>query len=203
MKRSSKIVIAAITATGVILGTASLVSAQGGWGGNCNRANPMQGYGPMGPQGYGPMHSPGYGPGMTGCPLQGGQGFAPGMGPGCAGKGGAAGMRQRFADMGGAPGAKQTAQLARVKEQLKITPEQESAWSAFEEANEFRATARAERLQQRQAMSTASVDERVKLMRQRVSHMTVMADAIENLSAVLTDEQKALFGQINPMGRRR
>ncbi len=69
MKRSSKILLAAIAATGITFTAVSWVSAHGGWGGNCYRNNPMQG------QGYGQMNPQGYGPGMGGCPMQSAKGY--------------------------------------------------------------------------------------------------------------------------------
>ncbi|MES9856277.1 MAG: Spy/CpxP family protein refolding chaperone [Sedimenticola sp.] len=197
MKRSSKILLAAIAATGITFASISWVSAQGGWGGNCNSANPMYG------QGYGQMNSQGYGPGTGGCQMQGAQGYAGPMGQGCAAK-----HQHRFGKGGGnhnggmqrGSGMKSATRLETLKAQLQITAEQEPAWSAFEGAMSLKSAARANRSQQRGAMMSLSIEDRVNLMREKASHMTAMADAIGNLNATLNDNQKALFNRMGGMG---
>ncbi|MEJ1296585.1 MAG: Spy/CpxP family protein refolding chaperone [Candidatus Sedimenticola sp. (ex Thyasira tokunagai)] len=200
MKRSSKILLAAIAATGITFTAISWVSAQGGWGGNCYRNNPMQG------QGYGQMNPQGYGPGMGGCPMQSAKGYGAngGQGAGCATKGRHGhGGGNKFGGMQGGPGANSATRLEALKTQLQITTEQEPAWNAFEQAIANKSAAMGNRSKQRGAMMSLSVEDRVKLMRERAGHMTVMADAISNLNTTLTEDQKALLSRMGGMGRLR
>ncbi len=103
--------------------------------------------------------------------------------------------------MQGGPGANSATRLEALKTQLQITTEQEPAWNAFEQAIANKSAAMGNRSKQRGAMMSLSVEDRVKLMRERAGHMTVMADAISNLNTTLTEDQKALLGRMGGMGR--
>ncbi|MES9905086.1 MAG: Spy/CpxP family protein refolding chaperone [Sedimenticola sp.] len=200
MKRSSKIILAAIAATGLSLAAVSWVSAQGGWGGNCNHAGPMQGQG----YGYGTMNQQGYGPTQGGYAMRGMHrgGYSNSMGAGCAAKGRHShGGGKQSGGMSGNRGANSAARLEALKGQLQITAEQEPAWKAFEEVMQNKATMMMERQKMRGAMGSLTVEERVKMMRERAGRMTAMADAVSNLNATLNDNQKAMLGRIGGMGR--
>jgi len=184
MKRVTKIAIGVATALTLGLATA-VVSAhpQGygpGWG-----MGQGQGYGPgagMGPgQGYGPGYGPG--PGM-------GRGMGHWGGPGAMGMG-----PQGY----GNPGAMADARNAYLKNELKITPTQESAWKAFADQRKQQAEAMQAWRTTVQGSAQATAPERLELhnqiMKKRQEQAEKAAAAFKELYAVLTPEQKALADQ--------
>lgn len=139
-------------------------------------------------------------PGATGGPGA-GRG-AMGYGPG-AGRGGH-GMRHHGAGAGRGgmwsnPAAAVEGHLAALKVELKITPDQDTAWQAFTtKARQQAETMIARRAQMRsQAPATTPsaperLAQRTEFAKQGVASMEVMSAAVKDLYAVLTPEQKAL-----------
>jgi len=157
----------------------------GGWGGGHRGAGMMHqggGYGP-GMMGYGGPQG-GYGPcAAAGAPCE---GFGPGA---AAGAGPVARMEQR---------------LSYLKNELKITPDQESAWNAYaEQAKTQASTMEAFHAQAPAAAQspTERIEQRTARMNLRAKQMTAMSAAVKDLYAVLTPEQKAV-ADLNFGGRR-
>lgn len=166
----------------------------GGWGGGYRGAGMMSqggGYGP-GMMGYGGPRG-GYGPGAAaGAPCQGyGPGAAAGVGP-------EARMEQR---------------LTFLKNELKITPDQEAAWNAYAENAKAQAvTMEAFRAQSPAAAQSPAerIEQHADRMNLRAKQMTAVSAAVKDLFAVLTPEQRAVadqyfggrrFSQAGPRGR--
>ncbi len=152
-------------------------------------------------------HPYGYGPGWGGGYMHGygaGQGY--GMGPGMmGGYGPGYGMGPR-AMFGGNYGNVDE-NLARLKEQLGITPKQDAAWQAFtKSAKEQSESRQAWFAKMQQARSAGSAPEflaqRTEFMKQRQAEAEANAAALKNLYAALTPEQKAIadrsFGGYGP-----
>ena len=148
----------------------------GGWGGGQRGAGMMAqggGYGP-GMMGYGGQRG-GYGPGATaGAPCE-------GFGPGAA--------------AGAGPVERSEQRLSFLKNELKITPEQQSAWNAYtEHAKAQAATMEAFHAQPAAAAQTPAErsELRAERMNLRAKQVTAMSAAVKDLYAVLTPEQKAV-----------
>lgn len=183
MRNTRKILVGAIAAA-ALAASSALVYAQpagpgAGWQGWPGAAGgPGAGFGPgagRGPMGYGPGAGRG-GPGMMH------------YGPG-AGRGG----------MWSNPAAAVEGHLAALKVELKITPDQDSAWKTFtDKARQQADTMIARRTQMfSQAPTTTQsapdrLAQRTEFAKQRLAAMETMTAAVKDLYAVLTPEQKAL-----------
>jgi hypothetical protein len=173
------------------------------------------------PQGYGPGYGPGNCAQAENCPQGAGPG-ARGFGPGMMGNGPGAG-RGGHGMMGNGPGADHAGHgmwsnpaaavagyLASLKVELKITPDQDNAWKAFEAKAKAQADTmiarRAERLAQAPTANQTAPERlalRTERMKQGVASMETMTAAVKDLYGVLTPEQKALADQQlarGPMG---
>jgi Spy/CpxP family protein refolding chaperone len=159
------------------------------------------------PAGFGPGNGPcafGGGPGMMGGGWGGGP-MGPGMGYGPRGggygPGAAAGLGPRggFGPGAGAgPVANQEARLAFLKQELKITADQETAWNAYAaQAKAHAATMETFRAQP--PVTAQSADERIaqraEIARLRAEQVKAQSAAVKDLYAVLTPEQKAVADQ--------
>ena len=86
--------------------------------------------------------------------------------------------------------------LARFKEELKITSDQESAWNAY--AEKTRSNVKDMRDQMQAAMHDPAetaperFDRHIELMKKRLANFESMDDALKGLYAALTPEQKAV-----------
>ena len=148
----------------------------GGWGGGYRGAGMMSqggGYGP-GMMGYGGPRG-GYGPGAAaGAPCQ-------DFGPGAA--------------AGAGPVARTEQRLSFLKNELKITPDQESAWNAYaENAKAQASTMEAFHAQPPAAAQSPAerIEQRAERMNLRAKQTTAMSAAVKELFAVLTPVQKAV-----------
>lgn len=184
MKNTRKLLVGAIAA-GLAVGTAIAWAA------------PPAGFGP----GSGPCAFGGAGPGMMG----GGWGGGP-MGPGMMGGGprggygpgmmGGWGPRGGFGPGAGAgPVANQEARLAFLKQELKITAEQETAWNAYATQAKARATTM-EAFHAQPPVTGQTAEERI-AQRANVAKLhseqaAALGAAVKDLYAVLTPEQKAI-----------
>jgi len=130
----------------------------------------------MGPCGQGmmgdvpPCMGAGPGPGMMG-------GMGPGMG-------------------GGNMAANVEARLSAVKAQLKIAPEQETAWQAYADKVKEQAQRMQTLRESRPGASMNGPDRqafRASMMRQRADEMDTIAQASRGLYATFTPEQKTVF----------
>ena len=85
--------------------------------------------------------------------------------------------------------------LARLKDELKIMPNQEGAWQAYSDTMK-QTMQRPARDNQNQARPQLSAPERmarqIERMKQRTAKMETMAGALQNLYAQLTPEQRAI-----------
>jgi Spy/CpxP family protein refolding chaperone len=131
-----------------------------------------------------------------------GWGGGPGMGPWGGGmhhhmmgwRGGPGGP-----GFAGGPGFSPEARLAALKTQLKIAPEQESAWGAYETEVKRHAEARQALRAKISATPAQSAPERMSqradFAKVRAANMEAMSGILKNLYAVLTPEQKTLADQ--------
>jgi protein CpxP len=140
----------------------------------------------------------GGGPGHGGRSAE-GQGYGPGAGRGGMGPG-----------MWSNPAAAAEGYLAALKVELKITPDQNTAWQAFTS----KAKAQAESMPARRAQMFAQMSaanqsaperlaQRTELAKQHIGSMEAMTAAVKDLYAALTPEQKAIADQHlarGPMG---
>jgi Spy/CpxP family protein refolding chaperone len=160
---------------------------------DCAYGGPAAGYGPRGGQGPGA----GYGPGA-------GRGHGHGMmghGPG-AGRGG-------FGATGN-PAAMVEGHLAALKVELKITPDQESAWKTFTDKARKQSETMIARRDQNFAQKPAAdvpaperLAQRTEFAKQRIASMESMTTAVKDLYGTLTPEQKKIADQVlarGPMG---
>jgi len=186
MKNTRKILVGAIAAA-ALAASGALVYAQpagpgAGWR-DCPYGGPGAGYGPgagRGAMGYGPGAGRGaMGPGMMD------------QGPG-AGRGGPGGMWSN-------PAAAAEGHLAALKVELKITPDQDSAWKTFTDKARQQADTmiarRAQMFSQAPATPQSAPDrlaQRTEFAKQRMANMETMTAAVKDLYAVLTPEQKIL-----------
>lgn len=215
MKSTRKIWIGMLAAAG-LAAAGSAVYADPPWGyggGGCAfgvSGAPMGGggYGP-GMMGYGGGPRGGYGPGMMGGGPRGG--YGPGAcgqgGPGSAacdgtGPGGGYGAGPRGGYGQGAAGAGPTerveARLAFLKNELKITADQEAAWNAYAAQAKTQAeTMAAFHAQGPIAAETPAerIEQHAARMRLRADQAQAMSGAVKELFAVLTPEQKTIANQ--------
>jgi hypothetical protein len=84
--------------------------------------------------------------------------------------------------------------LAELKTTLGITPEQESAWSAYTEALKGKAEVIASHRQVMHGPTPVSADQRLNFHQQGLEQMQRLNTATRNLYAVLSPEQKARAG---------
>jgi len=163
-----------------------------------------RGAGAGGPMGPGMMHhGGGHGHGMMGHGHGRGHGATataprPGFGPAAAAAGPVARTEQR---------------LSYLRNALKITPEQETAWNAYAEQAKARASSMQALREQRPAVSQSTIErieQRAEHMNLRAKQVTAKSAALTKLYAALTPEQKAVadlhFGghrssQAGPHGR--
>lgn len=87
---------------------------------------------------------------------------------------------------------------ARLHEQLKLTPQQEGAWTAFMEATKPRQAPMSDAAKaERQAMASMNAPERMEKMlghaKDRLARMQQHLDALKTFYAVLTPEQQKIF----------
>ncbi len=128
------------------------------------------------------------------------------MGPGMMGRGPGAGRGGMWSN----PAAAVEGHLAALKVELKITPDQDTAWQAFTaKARQQTETMPARRAQMFAQMSATNqtaperLAQRTEFAKQRIAGMETMTAAVNDLYAVLTPEQKALADQHlahGPMG---
>lgn len=198
MRNTRKILAGVAIAACLAVGTAIVDAAPpGGFGpgaGGCafNGAGPGAGAwggGPMGPgmMGYGG----GYGPGMMGY----GGGPRGGYGPGMMGYGGGYGPG---AAAGTGPVEHMDARLSFLKDQLKITADQQAAWDAY--ATQAKAQATTMQAFHSQPFPTAQtpaerVEQHADRAKLRAEQMKAMSAAVKDLYAALTPEQKAVADQ--------
>ncbi len=139
-------------------------------------------------------------PGATGGPGAGRGAMGHGPGAGRSGHG----MKHHGSPTGRGgmwsnPAAAIEGHLAALKVELKITPEQESAWKTFTD----KARQQAETMPARRAQMSAQMHatdqsaperltQRTEFAKQRIASMETMTAAVKDLYAVLTPEQKAL-----------
>lgn len=159
----------------------------------------------------------GYGPGAGGCAFSGagpgtagggpmgrgmmayGGGPRGGHGPGMMGHGGGYGPG---ATAGGRPAVnmaeRMDARLSFLKNELKITADQQAAWDAYATQAKTQAAAmQAFHAQPPSAAQTAieRIDQRAERAKLRAEQMKVMGAAMKDLYAALTPEQKAVADQ--------
>lgn len=86
--------------------------------------------------------------------------------------------------------------LARFKNELKITSEQENAWAAYAEKTRDNVKDIRDRMEEanHDQLQTAPerFDRHIELMRERLASFENMDDALKQLYAALTPEQKAI-----------
>jgi len=177
MRMNRKALIGMLAAAGLATaGAVAIADPPGGFGagaGDC-------GYGAGGPgmgAGWGP--GSGHGPGMMGY----GGGPRGGYGPGAAG----ADVTERV-----------DARLAYLKNELKITAEQESAWDAYAtQVKAQAATMAAFHAQGPVAGQTAAerIEQHASRMKLRAEQTQAMSGAVKELFAVLTPEQQTIANQ--------
>jgi Spy/CpxP family protein refolding chaperone len=128
------------------------------------------------------------------------------MGSGMMGQGPGAGHGGMWSN----PAAAVEGHLAALKVELKITPDQDTAWQAFTaKARQQAETMPARRAQMIAQMSATNqtaperLAQRTEFAKQRIAGMETMSAAVKDLYGVLTPEQKALADQQlvhGPMG---
>ena len=122
---------------------------------------------------------------------------APYQGPGFYGRMGAMHGGPMFGD----PSARAEQHLAYLKEQLRITPEQETQWQVYADSVKQQAQTMAAMhasTQSAQSTSTERMDQRIAFMQLGLSNMQAVNGASKQLYAVLTPDQKAVFDQAGP-----
>ena len=101
--------------------------------------------------------------------------------------------------------------LAALKVELKITPNQETAWQAFAGKSRQQADAMIARHEQRRAQAPATntnltaperMAQRTERMKQHVAGMEARTAAVKDLYSVLTPEQKAIADKQFSHGRK-
>lgn len=153
----------------------------------------------------------GYGPGAGRGDMDPGMmGQGPGARRGATGYGPGAGRGQMGPGMWSNPAAAIESHLAALKVELKITPDQDSAWQAFTtKARQQSETMLARRAQMFAQASGAPVSaperlaQRTEFAKQGVASMESMSTAVKDLYAALTPEQKTTADQLlarGPMG---
>lgn len=199
MRNSRKILIGMLAAAGLAAaGSVVYADPPGGFGagyGPCafGAGGPGAGggFGP-GMMGYGGGHHGGYGPGM-------GYGGGPrgGYGPGMMG-GGPRGGYGPGAGYGAGPTERADARLSFLKNELKITADQEAAWDTYVK----QVKTRAETMQAFHAQGPIAAESPAERIEQHAARMKLRADqeqamsvAVKDLFAVLTPEQKTVANQ--------
>jgi len=197
MRNTRKILIGMLAAAGLAAaGSAVYADPPGGFGpgyGGCafGAGGPGAGggYGP-GMMGYGGGPRGGYGPGMMGY----GGGPRGGYGPGMMGYGGGYGPGAA----GAGPVENVEARLAFLKNELKITADQEAAWDAYATQTKTQvATMVAFHAQGPIAADTAAerIEQHAARMKLRADQSQAMSTAVKDLFAVLTPEQQTIANQ--------
>jgi periplasmic protein CpxP/Spy len=104
----------------------------------------------------------------------------------------------------GDPAAMAQAHLARLKNELKITPAQEPAWQAF--TGKLTEQAQAARARHEQFMKSAPVvsapdrmAQHIEQMKQRLADMQAMQTALKDLYGQLGTEQRNILDHLGPM----
>jgi hypothetical protein len=136
----------------------------------------------------------GRGPGSMGC-----DGMGPmGMGP-MAGQGMQGGKMGRHAGMRFDPTQRAERHLGFLKEQLKLTPDQEPLWQAFAEKAKGEAGKGMQAMRDQAADANLTAPERMAkmqtLMQERVNAMAGVHESFNRLYAGLTPEQKKIADQ--------
>ncbi len=94
------------------------------------------------------------------------------------------------------PVAKVDQRLARLKEELRITGDQEQAWSAYAEKTRSNVKEMRDQMEaaMREPVETAPqrFDRHIELMKKRLVNFENMDQALKQLYAALTPEQKAI-----------
>lgn len=183
MKNTRKLIVGVIAAAGFAAATVAYADPPPGFGPGSSACD---GTGP-GAMGYGGRGG-GYGPGMM---AHGGPrgGYGPGMTGGWGPRGGSA------PGAAAGPVARHEARLAFLKEELKITADQQAAWDAY--ATQLKARAATMEAFHAQAPSAGltpaeRIEQRAGFAKLRAEQMTAMSAAVKDLYAVLTPEQKAI-----------
>ena len=118
----------------------------------------------------------------------------------CGGMGGRMGGRQ-----GVAPEAMVTRHLDRLHTDLKLAPEQESAWQSWSGQMKEKASAMQDKRLEFAKLSTLSAPERAEKMldmhKARQQGMEASLPALRAFYAKLTPEQQKVFDRSGPMGR--
>jgi len=118
-----------------------------------------------------------------------------GMGPGMMGGGMGPGMMGGFYNV--------EDRLAAQKTALKITPAQETAWTAYADVAKKQSDAMRAQHDEMWKSAPSSAAERSELqskfMKERVAQIEARNAAFKDLYAVLTPEQRAVFDQGSPM----
>lgn len=189
MKITRKLVASAIAAAGIAAAAIAYADPPAGFGPG-SEGCAFGGAGP-GAMGYGGRGG-GYGPGMMGSGGPGG-GYGPGM------MGGGWGPRGGFGPGAGAgPVARQDARLAFLKEELKITADQQAAWDAYATAVKAQAAAMEAFHAQAPAANVTPgerIEQHANFAKLRADQMTALSAAVKDLYAVLTPEQKTTADQ--------
>ncbi len=190
MSNTRKILVGAIAAAALAASSALVYAQPAGPGAglqDCPGATGGPGAG-RGAMGYGP----GAGRGAMG---HGMMGQGPGAGRGAMGSGPGAGRGGMWSN----PAAAVEGHLAALKVELKITPDQDSAWKTFTDKARQQADTMIARRAQRSAEAPATpqaaperLAQRTEFAKQRIAAMETMTAAVTDLYAVLTPEQKAL-----------
>lgn len=189
MKNTRKILVGAIAAAALAASGAFVYAAaatpESGWR-DCPHGGPGAGYGPG--AGRGAMSH-----GMMG------QGSGVGAGRGAMGHG-----------MWSNPAAAVEGHLAALKVELKITPEQDTAWQAFTTKARQQADTMIARRAQMFSQTSATIPsaperlaQRTEFAKQGLASMESMTVAVKDLYGVLTPEQKTTANQLlahGPMG---
>lgn len=122
---------------------------------------------------------------------------APYQGPGYYGRMGAMHGGPMFGD----PSAHAEQRLAYLKEQLRITPEQETQWQSYADSIKQQAQTMAAMhasAQGAQSTATERMDQHIAFMQLRLNNMQAVSSAARQLYEVLTPDQKAVFDQAGP-----
>ncbi|MCB1759079.1 MAG: Spy/CpxP family protein refolding chaperone [Gammaproteobacteria bacterium] len=174
MKKATKVLVTTVAVVGITAASFSLVAARGGW---------------------------------SGCDGPYGMGRAGEYGEMSRGFGGERGMHKRGFGMD--PAARLERMESRMAERidymkykLKITAEQEPAWTALTESLKQKMANKAEHFA---AMRDGgfTIQDKVKLMREGSADLKSLADGIDNLYAQLTPEQQKIADGLGPMFGRR
>jgi protein CpxP len=188
MKSTRKILVGAIAAAALAASSALVYADPAGPGAgwrDCPSGGPGAGRGGPGMMGFGPGAG------------RGAMGYGPGAGRGGPG-------------MWSNPAAAVAGHLAALKVELKITPDQDSAWQAFATKAKQQADTMIARRAQMFAQASATsqtvperMARRTELAKQGIASMESMTAAVKDLYGALTPEQKAIADQQfahGPMG---